>query len=186
MAPDEKIAVYEVTGERIHVGETVRYSPLRLLVSPGEKDLQSHIIWYAEEQGSLRYMNLAREALANTRERIRDTFASSARLMDADITTMLISFEQAAMAAIRHLDSAANLRHEKLEEASYGDGEPSAQQRTREADYELAFVSSIIVESVVDSAMKPKAWLEDQRHIREDRSPLQMSGRVGKGSKKRT
>jgi len=188
-APDEKIAVYEVTGERIHVGETVRYSPLRLLVGPGEKDLQSHIIWYAEEQGSLRYVNLAREALANARERIRDTFASSARLMEADITTMLISFEQAAMAAIRHLDSAADLRHEKLEDASYRDGEPSSQQRTREADYELAFVSSIIVESVVDSAMKPKAWLEDQRHIREDVSPLRrlrVGGRVGRGSKKRT
>jgi len=188
MAPDEKIAVYEETGERIHVGETVRYSPLRLLVGPGEKDLQSHIIWYAEEQGSLRYVNLAREALADARERIRDTFASSARLMEAGITTMLISFEQSAMAAIRHLDSAAELRHEKLEDASFRDGEPSAQQRTREADYELAFVSSIIVESVVDSAMKPKAWLEDQRHIREDESPLRrlrMGGRVGRGSKKR-
>jgi len=186
MAPDEKIAVYEETGERIHVGETVRYSPLRLLVGPGEKDLQSHIIWYAEEQGSLRYVNLAREALADARERIRDTFASSARLMEAGITTMLISFEQSAMAAIRHLDSAAELRHEKLEDASFRDGEPSAQQRTREADYELAFVSSIIVESVVDSAMKPKAWLEDQRHIRESRSPFRASGRAGMGSKKRT
>jgi len=187
-APGEKIAVYEVSGERIHVGETVRYSPLRLLVGPGEKDLQSHIIWYAEKQGSLRYVNLAREALANARERIRDTFASSARLMEADITTMLISFEQSAMAAIRHLDSAAESRREKLADASFGDGEPSAQQRTREADYELAFVSSIIVESVVDSAMKPKAWLEDQRHIREDESPLRrlrMGSRVGRGSKKR-
>jgi hypothetical protein len=186
MAPDEKVAVYEVTGERIHVGETVRYSPLRLLFGPGEKDLQSHIIWYAEEQGSLRYVNLAREALANARERIRDTFASSARLMEADITTMLISFEQAAMAAIKHLDSAAEMRNAKVGDVSHREEEPSAKQRTREADYELAFVSSIIVESVVDSAMKPKAWLEGQRHIREGRSTLQASGRVGRGSKKRT
>src|SRR5215210_1084700 len=36
MAPDERIAVYEVTGELIHVGESVRYSPLQLLVGPGE------------------------------------------------------------------------------------------------------------------------------------------------------
>jgi hypothetical protein len=187
---DGKIDVYEVTGERIHVGETVRYSPLQLLVSPGGKDLQSHIIWYAEEMGSLRYVDLAREALSVARERIRDTFASSARLMEADITTMLISFEQAAMAAMKHLDSAAEMRHEKLGEVSYRDDEPPAKQSMRrEADYELAFVSSIIVESVVDAAMKPKAWLEDQRHIREGTSPLRRlreSSRIGMRSKKRS
>jgi hypothetical protein len=185
---DGKIDVYEVTGARIHVGETVRYSPLQLLVSPGGKDLQSHIIWYAEEMGSLRYVDLAREALFAARERIRDTFASSARLMEADITTMLISFDQAAMAAMKHLDSAADMRHEKLGEGSYRDDEPPAKQSTREADYELAFVSSIIVESVVDAAMKPKAWLEDQRHIREGTSPLRRlreSSRIGMRSKKR-
>jgi hypothetical protein len=54
---DEKTAVYEVTGERIHVGESVRYSPLRLLVRPGEKDLQSDIFWYATELGPLRYVS---------------------------------------------------------------------------------------------------------------------------------
>jgi hypothetical protein len=187
---DGKIDVYEVTGERIHVGETVRYSPLQLLVSPGGKDLQSHIIWYAEEMGSLRYVDLAREALSVARERIRDTFASSARLMEADITTMLISFEQAAMAAMKHLDSAAEMRHEKLGEVSYRDDKPPAKQSMRrEADYELAFVSSIIVESVVDAAMKPKAWLEDQRHIREGTSPLRRlreSSRIGMRSKKRS
>jgi hypothetical protein len=169
---DEKIDVYEVTGARIHVGETVRYSPLQLLVSPGEKDLQSHVFWYAMELGPPRYLDLAREALCGTRAQIRDTFASSARLMDADITTMLISFEQAAMAAIRHLDSAANMRNEKLEDASHRDGEASTTQRTREADQELAFVSSIIVESVVDSAIKPKAWLEIEMLNREGQSPL--------------
>jgi hypothetical protein len=180
---DEKTAVYEVTGELIHVGETVRYSPLRLLVRPGEKDLQSHIFWYATELGPQRYVELAREALSDARSQIRDTFGSSARLMDADITTMLISFEQAAMAAIRHLDSAANMRNEKLEDASHG--EASTTQRIREADNELAFVSSIIVESVVDSAMKPKAWLEDQRHTREGPSSpfrrLQASSRSATG-----
>jgi len=100
----------------------------------------------------------------------------------------LISFEQAAMAAIRHLDSAANLRNEKLEDASHRDSEASMTQRTREADNELAFVSSIIVESVVDSAMNPKAWLEDQRHTREGPSSpflrLRWSSRAG--PKKRT
>ena len=90
-----------------------------------EKDLQSDIFWYATELGPLRYVELAKEALSDTRAQIRDTFGSSARLMDADITTMLISFEQAAMAAIRHLDSAANMRNEKLEDASYPDGEAS-------------------------------------------------------------
>ena len=187
---EEKIPVYEVTGERIHVGETVRYSPLRLLVRPGEKDLQSHIYWYATEVGPLRYVELAKEALSDTRAQIRDTFGSSARLMDADITTMLISFEQAAMAALRHLDSAANMRNEKLEDASYPDGEASTTQRTREADNELAFVSSIIVESVVDSAIKPKAWLEDQRHTREGPSSpfrrLLASSRAGTGQRKHT
>jgi hypothetical protein len=187
---DEELAVYEVVGERIHFGETVAYSPLRLLDSPGEKDLQSHIYWYATELGPPRYVESARDALSDARTQIRDTFGSSARLMDADITTMLISFEQAAMAAIRHLDSAANLRNEKLEDASNGDGEASTTHRTTEADNELAFVSSIIVESVVDSAMKPKAWLEDQRHTREGPSSpfrrLQASSRASKGPKKRS
>jgi hypothetical protein len=169
---DEKTAVYEVTGERIHFGETVAYSPLRLLDSPGEKDLQSHIYWYAMESGPPRYVESSREALSDARSQIRDTFGSSARLMDADITTMLISFEQAAMAAIGHLDSAANLRNEKLEDASNDDGEASTTQRTTEADNELAFVSSIIVESVVDSAMKPKAWLEVEMLNREGQSSL--------------
>jgi hypothetical protein len=187
---DEELAVYEVVGERIHFGETVAYSPLRLLDSPGEKDLQSHIYWYTMELGPPRYVESARDALSDARTQIRDTFGSSARLMDADITTMLISFEQAAMAAIRHLDSAANLRNEKLEDASNGDGEASTTHRTTEADNELAFVSSIIVESVVDSAMKPKAWLEDQRHTREGPSSpfrrLQASSRASKGPKKRS
>src|SRR5918993_645242 len=187
---DEELAVYEVVGERIHFGETVAYSPLRLLDSPGEKDLQSHIYWYTMELGPPRYVESAREALSDARSQIRDTFGSSARLMDADITTMLISFEQAAMAAIRHLDSAANLRNEKLEDAPYRDGEASTTQRTREADNELAFVSSIIVESVVDSAMKPKAWLEDQRHTREGPSSpfrrLQASSRASTGPKMRS
>src|SRR5918996_1287494 len=89
---DEEIAVYEVTGGRIHVGETVCYSPLQLLVTPGEKDLQSHIFWYASQVVPQRYVELAKEALSDARSQIRDTFGSSARLMDADITTMLISF----------------------------------------------------------------------------------------------
>ena len=183
--PDEKVAVYEVTGERIHVGQTVRYSPLRLLVSPGEKELQSHIAWYAGELGPSRYVDVARKALTEARERIRETFGSSARLMEADITTMLIGFEQSAMAAMKHLDSAADMRKEKSEDSSHRDGGPSTTQGTSEADYELAFVCSIIVESVIDSAMKPKAWLEDRRHTEEGRSPfrrLKASRRVSKKS----
>ena len=184
---DEKTAVYRVTGERIHVGETVRYSPLQLLVNPGEKDLQSHISWYAGELGPLRYVDVAKKTLTEARERIRETFGSSARLMEPEITTMLISFEQSAMAAMRHLDSEADLRKEKLEDASHHD---SGTQRARDADYELAFVCSIMVESVIDSAMKPKAWLEDHRHSQEEGSSpfqrLRASGRFGKGSKTRT
>ena len=185
---DEKTAVYEVTGERIHVGETVRYSPLRLLVRPGEKDLQSHIFWYATELGPLRYVELAKEALSDARSQVRDTFGSSARLMDAEITTMLISFEQAAMAAIRHIDSAVSMREEKLEGTRYLDEEGSAKHRsTQEADDQLAFVTSIIVESVVDSAIKPKAWLEEEIQNQEGRSPLRGlrgSSRFGMGSTK--
>jgi hypothetical protein len=169
---DEKITVYEVPAERIHFGETVAYSPLQLLVSLNEKDLQSHISWYARELGPPRYADLAREALADTREQLRDTIGSSARLMDADLTAMLIGFEQAALAAIGHLDSAASMRDEKLEDTSYPDDEASAKRRTTEADHELAFACSIIVESVVDSAIKPKAWLEDQIHSREGQTPF--------------
>jgi len=186
---DGKIAVYEVTGERIHFGEAVAYSPLRLLVSPDEKDLQSYISLYAKELGPPQYADLAREALADAREQIRDAFGSSARLMEADITAMLISFEQTALAAIRHLESAARMRDEKLEDASYLDGEASAKRRMTEADHELAFASSIIVESVVNSAIKPKAWLEHQMHGREGQSPfrrLQASSRAGMGSTRRT
>jgi hypothetical protein len=85
---------------------------------------------------------------------------------------MMMSFDQSIAATIRHLDSAANMRNEKLEDASHRDGEASTTQRTREADQELAFVSSIIVESVVDSAIKPKAWLEDEMLNREGQSSL--------------
>jgi hypothetical protein len=169
---DEKTAVYEVVGERIHFGETVAYSPLRLLDSPGEKDLQSHIYWYTMELGPPRYADLANEALSDAREQVRDMLATSGQLLEADITSMVMSFDQAIAAAIRHLDSAANLRNEKLEDASNGDGEASTTQRTTEADNELAFVSSIIVESVVDSAMKPKAWLETEMLNREGQSSL--------------
>ena len=189
---EEKITVYEVSGERIHFGEAVVYSPLQLLARPDEKDLQSYISWYARELGAPRYAHLAREALAEAREQIRDMFGSSARLMDADITAMLISFEQAALAAIRHLESASSMHNEKLEEEeSNGDGEPSrsAERRKTLADDELAFASSIIVESVINSATKPKAWLEAQMHSPEGQSPLrhlQGGSRAGMGSKKRT
>jgi hypothetical protein len=169
---DEELDVYEVVGERIHFGETVAYSPLRLLVRPGEKDLQSHIYWYAMESGPSRYADVAKEALSDAREQVRDMLATSGQLLEADITSMVMSFDQAIAASIRHLDSAANLRNEKLEDASNDDGETSTTQRTTEADNELAFVSSIIVESVVDSAMKPKAWLEVEMLNREGQSSL--------------
>jgi hypothetical protein len=169
---EEELAVYEVVGERIHFGETVAYSPLRLLVSAGEKDLQSHIYWYATQLGPPRYVELANEALSDAREQVRDMLATSGQLLEADITSMVMSFDQAIAAAIRHLDSAANMRNEKLEDASDRDGEASTMERTTEADDELAFVSSIIVESVVDSAMKPKAWLEIEMLNREGQSSL--------------
>ena len=169
---DEKVTVYEVTGERIHFGEAVAYSPLHLLIRPDERALQSYITWYAMELGPPRYADLAKQALADAREQIRDAFGSSARLMEADITAMLISFEQAALAATRHLESAASMRDEKLEDTSYRDDEVSAKRRTTEADHELAYACSIIVETVVDSAIKPKAWLENQIYSREGRSPF--------------
>ena len=164
--PDGEVRVYEVTGERVHFGEVLAYGLLRLLVGPDDKDLQSHILWYARELDSPRYASQARAALSSAREQIRDTFGSSARLMEADITVMLMNFEQAIVAAMRHLDSAVSMRDEQLEEASCLDGE-SAQQKIREADHQLAFTTSIVVESVVSSAMKPKAWLEAQLHGRE-------------------
>jgi hypothetical protein len=161
--------VYEVTGERVHFGEIVAYGPLRLLVSLDEKDLQSHVFWYARELEPMRYASQTKAALSEAREQIRDTFGSSARLMEADITTLLMNFEQAIVAAMRHLDSATRMRDEELEEASNLD-EESAKQKTREADHQLAFTTSIVVESVVGSAMKPKTWLEAQLHSREESS----------------
>ncbi len=169
---DGEVRVYEVTGEAIHFGEVVAYSPLQLLVSPDDKDLQSYIVWYAKKLGPPRYADLVRAALSDAREQVRDMFGSSARLMEADITAMLISFEQAALAAIRHLDSAASMRDRKLEDESYLDGGGSTKERMREADLQLAFVTGIIVESVVNSAMKPKAWLEDEMYSREGQSPF--------------
>src|SRR5919112_3849243 len=62
---DEEDTVYEVASEWIHFGETVAYSPLQLSVRPGEKDLQSHIFWYASELGPPRYAELAKEALSD-------------------------------------------------------------------------------------------------------------------------
>jgi hypothetical protein len=169
---DEEITVYEVVGERIHFGETVAYSPLQLSVSPGEKDLQSHIFWYASDLGPPRYAELARAALSDAKGRVREMLATSGQLLEADITSMVMSFDQAIAAAVRHLDSAVNMRNEKVEDASQLDGEASTEQSTREADNELAFVSSIIVESVVDSATKPKAWLENEMLNWEGQSSL--------------
>jgi hypothetical protein len=76
----------------------------------------------------------------------------------------------------------------KLEDVRHLDNEESASQRVREADDELAFVAGIIVESVVNSAMKPKAWLEERMHSQGGQSPfgrLQASDRAGMGSMKR-
>jgi hypothetical protein len=169
---DEEVTVYEVAGERIHFGETVAYSALRLSVRPGEKDLQSHIFWYASELGPPRYAELARAALSDAREQVRDMLATSGQLLEADITAMVMSFDQAIAAAIRHVNSAASLRNEKLEDSPFHDGEVSTTRRTREADRELAFISSIIVESVVDSAIKPKGWLENEMLNWEGQSSL--------------
>jgi hypothetical protein len=169
---NEEVTVYEVAGERIHFGETVAFSPLQMLVSPGEKDLQSHIFWYASELGPLRYVELAKEALSDARAQVRDMLATSGQLLEADITAMVMSFDQAIAAAIRQVDSAASMRNEKLEDSPFHHGEVSTRQSTREADNELAFVTSIIVESVVDSAIKPKAWLENEMLDREGRSPF--------------
>lgn len=167
---DEEVTVYVETGERIHFGEAVAYSPLHLLVGPDERALQSYITWYAAELEPPRYAEQAKEALTGAREQIRDTFGSSARLMEADITAMLLGLDQAALAAIRHLDSAAGIREERLHDPSYRDDEASAKRRTPKADRELAFAVSLIVESVVDSAIRPKAWLEDEMHRREGQS----------------
>jgi hypothetical protein len=169
---DEEVTVYEVVGERIHFGETVAYSPLQLLVGPGSKDLQSHINRYASELGPPRYADLARAAMSDAREQVRDMLATSGQLLEADITSMMMSLDQSIAAAIRHLDSAASMRDGKVQDVSHRGSEASTTQRTREADNELAFVSSIIVESVVDSAMKPKAWLEIEMLNREGQSPL--------------
>ena len=169
---DGETSVYEVTGARVHFGEVVAYSLLRLLVGPDDKDLQSHVFWYARELEPPSYASLAKTALAEAREQIRDTFGSSARLMEADITAMLMNFEQALVVAMGHIDSAINMRDEQLEDTSYLD-EESAKQKIREADHQLAFTTSIVVESVVSSAMKPKAWLEDQLHRREGESPFE-------------
>jgi hypothetical protein len=83
---EERIAVYEVTGQPIHFGEAVAYGSLRLLVSPDDKELESHIIWYAEELEPPRYADLARAALSDARQQIRDTLASSGQLLEAEIT----------------------------------------------------------------------------------------------------
>ena len=98
--------------------------------------------------------------------------ASSGQLLEANITAMVMSFDQAIAAAIRHLDSAASMRNEKSEEISHRGGEASTTQLVQEADRELAFVSSIIVESLVDSAIKPKTWLEDEMLYWEGQSSL--------------
>jgi hypothetical protein len=165
-------AVYEVTGERVHFGEVAVYGMLRLLVTPDDKDLQSYVFWYARELEPLKYTSQAKAALSEAREQIRDTFGSSARLMEADITTMLMNFEQAILAAMRHLDSAMSMRDEQLEEASHLD-EESAEQKTTDVDLQLAFTTSIVVESIVGSATKPKMWLEAQLHGRDDESSLE-------------
>jgi hypothetical protein len=169
---NRETAVYKVTGERIHFGEVVAYSPLELLVSPDDKDLQSYIIWQAKRVGAPRYAELARAALSDAREHVREVLASWGQLLEADITARLMSFDQAIAAAIRHLDTALGMREGKLEDVRHLDNEESANQRVREADDELAFAAGIVVESVVSPAMKPKAWLEEQMHSQGGQSPF--------------
>ncbi len=41
----EKVTVYWVTGERIHFGAVVTYSPLHLLIRPDERAMQTYITW---------------------------------------------------------------------------------------------------------------------------------------------
>ena len=142
------------------------------MVSPEEKDLQSYASWYASELGPPRYVDLAKAAMSDAREQVRDMLATSGQLLEADITFMVMSFDQAIAAAMRHLDSAASMRNEKVEDISHRDGEASTTLLVQEADRELAFVSSIIVESVVDSALKPKAWLENEMLNWEGQSSL--------------
>jgi hypothetical protein len=170
---DMEITVYEVAGERIQFGEVAAYGLLRLLVSPDDREMQSHILWYVKDSEPPRFVRLARAALSGARGQIRDTFGSSAQLLEADITAMLMNFEQAILAAIRHLDAAITMRDEKLDEVACLDDEETAGQRMREADHDLSFVASIIVESVVSSAIKPKAWLEDQVHRQIGGSPFE-------------
>ena len=167
---DGETTVYEVTGARLHFGEVVSYGQLRLLISLGDKDLQSYVFWYAKELEPPRYASLAKAALYNARQHIRDTFGSSARLMEADITAMLMNFERAIVIAIEHIDSATRMRDEQLEDVLSLDNEESAKQKVREADRQLALTTSIVIESVVSSAMKPKAWLEDELHRQEGES----------------
>jgi len=168
---DEETVVYEVAGERIQFGGAVLHRPLQLLISPEEKDLQSHIFWYARELGPSQYADLARTAFSDVREQVRNVLASSGQLMEADITAMLMSFDQAVAADIRHINSALGLRDKRLEDVrSLDDGETPEQ--STEADDQLAFATSIIVESVVSPAMKPKAWLEDHMQAWEGRSSL--------------
>jgi hypothetical protein len=158
------------------------------LVSPDDKDLQSYIIWQAKRVGAPRYAELARAALSDAREQVRDMLASSGQLLEADITARLMGFDQAIAAAIRHLDTALGMREGKLEDVRHLDNEESTSQRVREADDELAFAAGIVVESVVSPAMKPKAWLEEQMHSQGGQSPfgrLQASDRAGMGSMKR-
>ena len=170
---DVEIAIYVVASKRIQFGEVTAYGLLRLLVSPEDREMQSHILWHAKESEPSRFVRLARAALSDTREQIRETFDSSAQLLEADITTMLMNFEQAILAASRHLDAAITMREEKLEEVAYLGDEEIARRRTREADHDLSFAASIIVESVVSSAMKPKAWLEDQVYRQSGESPFE-------------
>ena len=77
---DEEVTVYVETGERIHFGEAVAYSPLHLLVRPYVRALQSYITWYAADLEPPRYAKQAKEALTGAREQIRDSFGSSAPL----------------------------------------------------------------------------------------------------------
>ena len=81
-------------------------------------------------------------------------------------------FRPTIAAAIRHVDSAASIKRKVGRCVTDHDGEASTKRRTREADSELAFISSIIVESVVDSAIKPKGWLENEMLNWEGQSSL--------------
>ena len=110
---EEELTVYQVTGERIHFGEIVAYSSLQLLVRPGEGSAVPHLL-VRHGIGTATIRGVGEGSFVRGPRTGKGYVGEFWSVIRSRHRAMVMSFDQAIAAAIRHLDSAAYIRNEKV------------------------------------------------------------------------